>query len=137
MCGYCARELNPELIDRLRNELPDNVVSTGDTNNPGNAALVNANAAVASGGLQLNDAGISFRPAEGGPSNNAWVGDDAFVFSTPVPVTENGTSNSFIGLKLSNLMEQEVSSLSLQTTEAPETLFWTYHEIPSFEDWIF
>lgn len=137
MCGYCARELNPGLIEKLRNELPNTVPTSGDTNAPGLAALINSDAAVASGELQFQVDEISFQPAEQAPAANAWGSDDAFVFDVPVPDTGNGAMASWVGRGLSNLTEQKASSLSLQTTDAPEAEFWTFNTDRSLEDWHF
>lgn len=136
MCGYCGKPLNPGLIDRLRNEFPDIVVTPDDKNNPGSIALVNADEGVASGDLRLQDEGISFRTAESSPTTDAWGGDDAFVFNAPVPDAANGAMTSLLELRLSSLMDQEISSMSSQSTETPDTVFWTYNSASSFEDWL-
>ena len=137
MCGYCARELNPALIEKLKTELPDNVPPNGDADLPGNAALVNSDAAVASGELQLQDVEVSFRPAESAFSANAWSGDDTFVFTASLPDTGNGAMASWVGTGLSNLMEQKGPSMSLKTTNTTETVFWTYDNDLSLDDWHF
>ncbi len=53
MCEFCARELNPGLIDKMRSELPDNVASNGDAK----ALLV---AAVVGRNVQLQDERVFF-----------------------------------------------------------------------------
>ncbi len=137
MCEYCARELNPELINRLKIDLPDKVPSTGDAKTAGNAALVNADAAIASGNLQLQDEVVPFRPADDARSANTWGGEDAFVFAAPSGVTGNRAMVNWVEFTLSNLTEQEKPSMSMQTIDTPETAFWTYSTVASFEDWYF
>ncbi|MTH99180.1 hypothetical protein [Roseibium sp. RKSG952] len=135
MCGYCGRPLNPGLIDSLRNDLPDNVVANGDTNNAGSTAMVNAVAVDASGGWQLQELGNLFKLAESVTATNAWTGNDEFVFNAPAQDTENGASANGLDLRLSSLMGQKSSSLSSQTTETPEVVFWTFDTVSSFDDW--
>ncbi len=137
MCNFCARELNPELIARLKGELPVQVTSTDDTKTPGIVALVSADAGNAGGNAQLNVEVIPFRPVEDAPASNTLVSGDAFVFTTSGAEAGNGGIPSGMERALSNLTEQENPSMSLQTSDTPETIFWTYSTVASFDDWHF
>ncbi len=97
--------------------------------------MVNAVAVDASGGWQLQELGNLFKLAESVTATNAWTGNDEFVFNAPAQDTENGASANGLDLRLSSLMGQKSSSLSSQTTETPEAVFWTFDTVPSFDDW--
>ncbi|WP_171236020.1 hypothetical protein [Ruegeria sp. HKCCA6837] len=137
MCGYCARKLNPDLIKKMKDELPDSVAGADNSNAPGGPALVIANAAIAGGGLQIEDMGISFQPIEGALSTGAWAGDNGFEFKSSASVDESGELANWAGRGLPKLAEQEVSPLSFQTADIPDTEYWTVSLALSFEDWHF
>jgi len=129
MCEFCARELNPGLIDKMRSELPDYVVSNGDAK----ALLV---AAVVGRNVQLQDERAFFRPTDEASSANAF-GDEAFVFNAMAAANGNGAFSGLKNLASSNLMGQETSSVLLQTSETSDAVFWTYSTDASLEDWLF
>ncbi|NOD78381.1 MULTISPECIES: hypothetical protein [unclassified Ruegeria] len=136
MCGYCARRLNPDLIEQMKGELPDTVATTVTANTPGSPALVNAIAAVASGSLQIVDTGVSFRSTDDALSAGVGARDDAFVFAAAVSADEGGSLASWMGRGLPNLAEREIPSMSLQPTDTPEPEFWAFTLASSFEDWL-
>ncbi len=134
MCVYCSTRLDTELIEKLRDELPDYSPEGSHSGISQAIGVVSFIAATSAGG-QLSDAVVSFPREADGSELNAWIKQDAFVFGSLVEKTQSNATDGLSAYYLTDWQQGAAAIKPAPAEEAPADAFWTYLSDAPSDDW--